>query len=70
MAKLKVYGGWLLGPGGQWRYIMASTSWNKVAKASGSSVGFLRDYWSITGNDAKVRRAMTHPETLIRTKKL
>lgn len=67
MRKLKVYGGLLHTNHGQRRHIMASTSWAKVAIATKCSIGFLRDYWSITGNATEIETAMKSPETLINT---
>lgn len=68
MRKLKVYGGmYFTDNHKQMRHIMASTSWAKVAKATKYSVGYLRAYWCITGNESEIKLAMATPETLINT---
>jgi hypothetical protein len=62
-SKLKVYGG---GLGGTLRVVVAATSWMSVLRllneqGANVSAGFLRDYWSITGNPEEVAMALSDP---------
>ncbi|MEJ5209393.1 hypothetical protein [Denitratimonas sp. CY0512] len=66
MAKLKVYSGLTLGQGRkEVRTVVAAPSWKRAAEIAGLSIGFMRDYWSITGNTSEIEAAMKNPETLV-----
>ncbi len=57
--KLKVYG-W--NHNGRHRVIVAATSWEKACTAvPNTSVGYAREYGSITGNAGEIAQAMTQP---------
>ena len=63
MKKLKVYGGPTMRDGKQVRVVVASTSWAKAAEATGEKLHYIREYWSVTGNDAEITAAMEAPGT-------
>ena len=65
MNKYKVYGGMIMVNGKQVRVVIATTSAQKAAHAAKTTVGYVRDYWSVTGNEAEINAAMATPETLI-----
>jgi hypothetical protein len=63
MVQLKVYGG---GLGGTLRAVVAATSWMSVHRllseqGANVSTGYLREYWSITGNPSEVEKALAEP---------
>lgn len=48
----------------QTREIVATTSWNKAAKAAGRPLSSLRFQGCVTGNDAEIAQAMSKPGTV------
>ncbi len=83
MKQLKVYGGMLTNPNPppdrpshrrQERVVCATTSQkelfdiiDKAGIAGRVSLGFLRDYWCITGNKEEIELALAKPHQLIWT---
>ena len=63
MKKLKVYGGMTMRDGRKVRVVVAATSWAKAAEATGEKLHYVREYWSVTGNDAEIQAAMDAPGT-------
>lgn len=64
--RLKVYGGQFVIAGKSCRAIIATTSQRNVAAVvPGASIGYIRDYWSITGNEAEVKAALERPGVLL-----
>lgn len=63
---MKVYGGefFLRNPHKQVRGIMAGTQ-RQVAEAIGGSVGYVRAYWTQTGNEIEVAAATGKPGVLL-----
>ena len=64
MRKPKVYGGHPHIQGhGQVRAIMAGTQ-AEIAKALHTTVGYIKTYWSQTGNDVELAVALAEPGTV------
>jgi hypothetical protein len=63
--KLKVFGGLVFVGRTQKRCVIATTSQAKAAEAAGVNIGYIRDYWSITGNAAEVAAALSMPEVAL-----
>lgn len=53
------------GPARQTRCVMAARSWRAVSEASGLTVGYLRSYGSVTGNDQEVAAALARPGVVL-----
>ena len=71
MKTLKVYGGLRFNKAGkQERVICAVNSQREVAKLTGESLYYIRDYWAITGNDEEIKQALANPHQLIWAGKL
>lgn len=68
--KLKVYGGLTITNGKQVRTIVATTSQQKVAELTGLPVKYIRDYWSITGNNLELEIALASPNTVFKSEGL
>lgn len=73
LKQLKVYGSTLfvsrlpkehVGGNGntQQRVVVATTTWKRAAELLGQTLGTLKNYASITGNDAEVAHCLSHPE--------
>lgn len=65
MRKMKVYGGSMIKSGRENRVVIAATSWKRVAEIVGLPLGYLRNYWAVTGNDGEIAAAMAQPETMV-----
>lgn len=65
MKQYKVYGGNRMDRGVQVRVIIATTSMAKAALAAGVSLGYVKTYWSVTGNEKEISMATAKPDTLI-----
>jgi len=62
---MKVYGGSMIKSGRENRVVIAATSWKRVAEIVGLPLGYLRNYWAVTGNDGEIAAAMAQPETMV-----
>ncbi len=60
---MKVYGGCFFYQGRQVHGIVAGTQ-KQVAKVTGSSLGYIRGWWSPTGNKKEVEMATKNPGVL------
>ena len=59
---LKVWG---MRPGGEERYICAADNQKQAASIFKTSLSHLRNYSSVTGNEAEIKEAMADPYTLL-----
>lgn len=71
MAKLKVFNGFgfLRNVSGQVDIMVATTSQKKASELLDVSIGTIRDYFSVTGNDEDIAIATARPETIFYCKK-
>jgi hypothetical protein len=59
---LKVWGGLIhMGARGQCRTVVAATSQAKAAEALGCTIGEVRGWWSVSGNEDDCRAALSEP---------
>ena len=67
---LKVYQGAIRLRGDQVRACVAANSWAEAhrivsAHLPNTSLGYMKNYWSITGNEKQIAAAMARPLTLL-----
>ena len=67
---LKVYQGAVMSGGDQVRACVAASSWaeaHRVVSAHfpNTPLGYMKNYWSITGNEKQIAAAMARPLTLL-----
>ena len=63
--KLKVFGSLMRNDKGKYvRTIVATSSQKEAATILRTSVGHLRDYWSITGNKTELATALAKPRVV------
>lgn len=67
---LKVYGGVTMWGTTQVRTILATTSWEKAAKAIGEPVPRIRGGWSVTSNPMELETALDRPGVVFRASTL
>ena len=66
MRKLKVYGGLQFqSDGKQHRFVVATASKAKLAQTLGVGIYIVTTWWSETGNQQEIAKAMKTPNTLI-----
>jgi hypothetical protein len=63
MKQPKVYGGCFFMNRNQVRGIMAGTQ-AEIAKATGSGLSYIRNYWAETGNEEDIKLALKNPGVL------
>lgn len=68
MAKLKVFGGLMMGSRRQVRVIVAASSQSKVASLVGETLGTIRGYWVESGNDRELALALANPGQVFRAR--
>ena len=64
MAKLKVFGGYIIYGNKQRRVIVATTSQKKVAEITKQTLSEIRNWFCVTGNEKEQKIALSEPHTM------